>query len=326
MSSKTAKPTKTPKTPKISKHIFAFSCEACNHRNELQVAIKPKKNKEPREPREPRGAKEPKEPRGRPKNNSHSNNSSLNNPTSNNSNIQPSSSSSSSNTILNSITNIYPFPNVTYVNQITNFPIHIEIKHQGFWISDESGKHMSTTDQNCDRNSVMFTPDSLLYVYKLALRHMLLSMNVLAPRSIDPQNLVPHMVVRRNKSDPYSNYHNVQNKKYIITEDMITVKNDFMTVEIDSDEDLHCTLVYSKRIKEKIDLLKAFRTVVSILNEYPHLMEQYSSLPYFGQEAINYWYNTPSSFPFEIIPPEGYTATKVESVSLPVTTTTDSNL
>lgn len=61
-----------------------------------------------------------------------------------------------------------------------DFPVVVEVKHSGFWMTSLSGVHMSTNEVNCKNNSVMLTPDCLLYVYKLALRHLLLSTKVIA--------------------------------------------------------------------------------------------------------------------------------------------------
>lgn len=201
-----------------------------------------------------------------------------------------------------------------------NFPLCIEVKHRGFWITNENGIHISTTDVNCDRNSIMFTNDCLIYVYKLALRHLLLSTQVINPNNIDAANLVPHMLVRKNKSDPFSKYNWVQNQKFIINEKMISIKNDFMLIEIDESKDLHTTLIYCKKIKSKIDLLAAFKLVLNILNHYPHLISEYQNLDYFGQDAIEYWYNTPQSFPFSITPPTNYKS-PIQSAIYPNTIT-----
>jgi hypothetical protein len=214
-------------------------------------------------------------------------------------------------TLSSEITNaIFPFekllnriPNLV---QSSNFPICLEITHKGFWITNSEGYHESTMDQQCDRNSVMLTNECLLYVYKLALRHLLLSSQVINPSEIDAANLVPHIVVRKNKSDPFSKYNQIQCEKLIITEKMLTAKCDFLLVELDIKRDLHTTLIYSKKINKKINLIEAMKIVLSILNQYPYLIQEYSQLPYFGLNAIDYWLEIVDSYPFHPTPPHDY--------------------
>src|SRR5437868_15386110 len=85
------------------------------------------------------------------------------------------------------------------VNKKPDLPILVEITHCGFWITDNSGTHITTTNQQCDRNSVMLSHNCLLYIYKIALRHLLLSTKIITPQDIDPANLIPHVKVRNNK-------------------------------------------------------------------------------------------------------------------------------
>lgn len=187
------------------------------------------------------------------------------------------------------------------INNNKSLPVCVEIKHNGFWITDNNGMHISTLNENCDRNSIMLTNDCLLYVYKIALRHLLLSMKVITPDDIDSANLVPHIKVRENKNDPFSKYKLVQNKKYIINDEQVSVKKDFITIEVDRKNDLHCTMIYSKKIGDTVDLLWAFKTTIKILNAYPELIKQYSELPYFGKNYINYWYACPlNAYPFNV--------------------------
>lgn len=187
-----------------------------------------------------------------------------------------------------------------------SLPVCIEIKHCGFWITNSSGIQISTSDENCDRNSVMLSAECLLYTYKLAFRHLLLSMRVITPRDIDAANLVPHIKVRENKNDPFSKYKSLQGKKYIIDNGQVSVKKDFITLEVDEKNDLHCTLIYSKKIGDRINLLESFKTVIQTLNTYPELIKQYSELPYFGQQCINYWYDCPNGYPFNVLLDKNY--------------------
>ena len=194
----------------------------------------------------------------------------------------------------------------TNIRSMKSFPVYFEIKHKGFWITNNLGIHDSTEDDQTDRNSVMFTNDCLLYVYKLALRHLLLSLKVISPADIDPANLVPHMLVRKNKNDPFSKYKVVQNKKIVVREEMLSAKSDFLIMEIDEKQDLHSTLIYSKKINRRVNLIESIKTVIQVLNAYPDLILEYKSLPYFGQNAIEYWYDHGNKYPFNVKPPEDY--------------------
>jgi len=213
---------------------------------------------------------------------------------------------------------IYNVPNCNLTNSL-NFPVQVEIKHKGFWVTDMNGIHVPLEDQKCDNNSVMLTNDCLLYIYKLALRHYLLAHKIIDVSDIDNANLVPHIRVRKDKNDSFSKYNFVQNKIYIIKQQDISIKNDFMTIEIDRKKDLHFTMIFSKGIKSKVDLLKAFKTVLAILNMYPNLMHEYSLLPYFGEQAMEYWYGDSSTlnhlgvtqvYPFNVTPPQNYVLSK----------------
>lgn len=273
-----------------AKQIITIFCEKCSHNNEVEISSKTSVSVPTKAFKFPRM----KEKKTKTKTNTNT-------------------------SIDNNTSDIMTIPNVTFSKPPINFPLCVEVKHRGFWITNADGVHIPTLDTSCDRNSVMFTPDCLLYVYKLALRHLLLSTGIITPRNIDPQNLVPHMVVRKNKSD-ITSHAAIQNKKYIITPDKISIKNDFMLIEVDEAEDLHYTLIFNKKIKERVDLMKAFKTVVSVLNEYPELIEKYSNLPYFGNSCIKYWHEVPDSYPFGIELPENYISAKPSEMAFPKTT------
>lgn len=199
---------------------------------------------------------------------------------------------------------------INYINQklqsSLDLPVCIEVVHSGFWITDNSGVHKSTLDETCDRNSIMLTSESLLYVYKVALRHYLLSLHVISPCNIDPANLIPHIKVRDNKNDSFSKYKLMQNKRYIIDVNKLSARKDFLTIELDEVKDLHCTLIYSKKIGDKIDLIAAFKTIIRLLNSFPNLIDEYKKLDYFGQMNINYWYENSDKYPFNIQLPVDY--------------------
>ncbi len=202
------------------------------------------------------------------------------------------------------------------VSEFPSFPIYVELKHIGFWITTPEGIHKSTLDENCDRNSVMLSDSCLLYVYKLALRHFLLSRQVITPDEIDAANLVPHIMVRKNKTDPFSKYSRIQGEKFIITEKMLSVKSDFLLIELDEKRDLHMTLIYSKKIKNRIDLVETFKSVLQTLNQCPSMIEEYSRLEYFGLPEINYWFDTPDSYPLKIKRPLDYIPTPKEDFKI----------
>ena len=185
-------------------------------------------------------------------------------------------------------------------------PVVVTVKHRGFWVTNKEGKHEPSLDVTCDRNSVMLTPTCLLYVYKLALRHFLLSKDVIGPHEIDPANLVPHIVVRKNKNDPFSKYTQIENETFVIEESQLSAKSDFLIVELDAKRDLHCTLIFSRKISRRINLIDAFKAVIQILNKYPDMIDAYSNLPMFGQEAIAYWVDTKSEYPRNVVPPPDY--------------------
>lgn len=181
-----------------------------------------------------------------------------------------------------------------------DLPICVQLYHSGFWITDKDGSHVSTKDQSCNRNSVMLKPDCLLYVYKLALRHLLLTLRVITPEDIDAANLVAHVVVRKNPRDPFSKYNTVQDEQFILDETSLSSKTDFLIAELDRKRDLHMTMIYAKKLGKEINLVEAFRFVIQLLNARPELIDQYMDLTYFGEREIRYWYKTPENYPFNI--------------------------
>lgn len=182
----------------------------------------------------------------------------------------------------------------------------VEVKHMGYWITDEKGVHRATTDESCNRNSIMLTSDCLLYVYKLALRHLLLSRGVITEEDIDPANAIPHIKVRSDAKDPFSKYKKIQGKKFLVEESMLSVKSDFLTIELDEKLDLHCTMIYSKGLKKRVDSLEAFKEMLTLLNKNPDMIQEYAALPYFGQDAIAYWVETKDAYPKNITPPKDW--------------------
>ncbi len=204
-----------------------------------------------------------------------------------------------------------------------SLPVAITVSHKGFWITDNE-QHVATIDKNCNRNSVMLTTNCLPYIYKIAFRHLLLSLQVIDPSDIDNANLVPHIKVRRDSKDSFSHYDSIQEAQFIINENDVSIKNDFITLELDRKKDLHTTLIYSKKIKQRVDLLKAFKFIIQLLNQYPELISRYASLENFGKNVISYWYecsktNSQSQYPFNIELPLDYKPLQVEKPIFKIT-------
>ena len=193
------------------------------------------------------------------------------------------------------------------IEKALDFPVCIKVTHGGFWMTNTNGMHYATNDNTCDRNSVILSKDCLLYVYKLALRHLLLSMKALTPDDIDPANLVPHIKVRKNKDDPFSNHATMQHKRYVICEDQISVKNDFMIVEIDAKKDLHFTMIHSRGLGRRVDLMDCFKKVLRLLNTHPELIDKYINLEYFGAHCHDFWYeDSKDNYPLNVEAPPEY--------------------
>lgn len=200
-----------------------------------------------------------------------------------------------------------------------SLPVYVQFHHKGFWTTNANGEHVPSQDEKCDRNSVMIDPTSLFYVYKLAYRHLLLSMKLIEPTDIDNANLVPHVVVRKNNTDPFSKFKTIQDEKFLITEAELSAKNDFIVVELDRKRDLHMTLIYNKGIGKKINLVEAFINIIKLLNYRPELIQQYQSLQYFGQNEIDYWYETANLYPDNIVTPNNYVKPTKQTMNFKVT-------
>lgn len=189
-------------------------------------------------------------------------------------------------------------------------PVQVEFRHLGFWITNSEGRHLSTDDPACGRNSVMLAPNCLLAIYKVALRHYLLSLGIISPQEIDNQNLIPHVVVRKNEKDSKSSFHSVQGEKFLIMAEDLSSKSDFLIAELDRVRDLHITLFYSKGIKKRVDLLESFKKVLQILNTYPELIGKYAALEGYGEKEIEYWFRNVESYPFQINRPSDWSPVK----------------
>lgn len=184
------------------------------------------------------------------------------------------------------------------------FPLQVKVEHQGFWVTVDN-KHVATTDPLCSRNSVMLQPTCLLSLWKLAFRHSLISKGFLTVDDLDAANLVPHIRVRKDPSDGFSHYEDVK-RTYLLSREHFSSRKDFLTIELDIKKNLHFTLVYSKGIGGKMNLLSAFEETMRILNNDPNLVDQYTSLPYFGEQAASYWQLTKDKYPTNIVPPTDF--------------------
>jgi len=96
-------------------------------------------------------------------------------------------------------------------------------------------------------------------------------------------------------------------------------EKDFLLMELDEKKDLHMTMIYSKGIGKRVDLLEVFRQAIKLLNGDPKLIEEYSSLPYFGMEAMQYWAETRDEYPKNVVPREGWKPMKEEVVEYQTT-------
>lgn len=206
---------------------------------------------------------------------------------------------------------IFPRPVWAIENQL-DLPALIEVKHDGFWITDENGAQVATHDVNCERNSVMISKDSLLWVYKIAFRHLLLTRQMISPKDIDAANLVPHVRVRKDPKDAFSKHQHLHGLKFILTEDMLSAKKDFLIAEIDEDRDLHFTLIFAKGVGKKINLIEIFKNTIRVLNSRPELISLYRKIDNFGIELSQYWYETGDQYPFNLVIPSDWKSNVVQ--------------
>jgi hypothetical protein len=187
------------------------------------------------------------------------------------------------------------------------FPLLVQFNHQGLWLTDEKTNiHTGTMDETKGRGSVMLTPNCLLSVHKLAMRHKCLSLGIVKPHHIDNANLICHSIIRKSPGDAFSHFKTVQGEKFLIERTDMSAKNDFLTIELDRDRDIHCTMIYRKGIGKEVDLIKLFEEVLETLHKNPHLIKEYASLPDFGKDVIDYWSETPQLYPDNVSLPEDY--------------------
>lgn len=189
----------------------------------------------------------------------------------------------------------------------TCFPLEIDVSHRGFWITTD-GKHLALDDASCrTRNSVLLDSTCLLYVWKLALRHFLITQEWIDERDLDAQNLVPHIKIRPDANAGSAGYQDIK-QTFRLNESNFSAKKDFLTIELDQKRDWHFTLIYSKGLGRKHDLLEAFRQVMKVLHSNEQLIPQYSALPYFGKDAALYWSQSKSLYPHNVVPPTDFVA------------------
>lgn len=200
------------------------------------------------------------------------------------------------------------------------FPLAILLTHNGFWIT-ENGQHQAIPDEKCrNSNSVVLDPTCLLYIWKLALRHKLISLKVIEEADIDAPNLVPHVKIRENYNSGFAAYQEINKKIFLLSKSDFSLKKDFLTIELDRKKNWHCTMIYSKGIGKQtngFNLMEAFEETVTLLNRSPKLIQEYSALPHFGKDALRYWVSTSDQFPNNIIPPEDWEPVVLESDTQP---------
>lgn len=187
------------------------------------------------------------------------------------------------------------------------FPRIIKIEHKGFWMSDANGKHYAETDKKCSRNSVMLSETCPLYILKLAMRHRAVCHKYLPLVKIDAQNSVPHIVVRKSPADSNNQFDNIQGEEFKIDESSLSLKKQFLIVELDRDRDLHMTMLYNSNLPNDINLKEEFAHVVRLLDQRPDFAKLYSELPYFGIDAAAYWLESADSYPENITQPIDWT-------------------
>lgn len=85
-------------------------------------------------------------------------------------------------------------------------------------------------------------------------------------------------------------------------------------IELDKKRDLHMTLIFSKCIDKRINLIDAFINVIKLLNHRPDLIESYISLEYFGQKEIAYWHETKDLYPDNVRVPNDYVTPAKEDI------------
>lgn len=205
------------------------------------------------------------------------------------------------------------FPNVFGKNQ-KSLPLLVTVTHDGFWDADEKGFKYNT-DINCDRNSVILAKDCLLTIYKIGLRHLLLSMDVIQPGDIVLPNLIPHIIVRKNKYDPNTIYDSIQKQKVLITQKNILINRDSISLLLDQKTNLTMLLLNDKNLKSSVDLFQALTRVVQLLNSRPELIEQYAKLENFGDNETEYWYQTKELYPNNIVMPKDHVVSDDRKVS-----------
>jgi hypothetical protein len=205
------------------------------------------------------------------------------------------------------------FPNVFDSNQ-KSLPLLVEFNHDGFWDVDEKG-YRYNTDVNCDRNSVIVSKDCLFSIYKIALRHLLLSMDVIQPDDVVLPNLIPYLNVRKNKYDPNSIYDSIKKRKFLITQKNILVEQNSLSLMLDQQTDLRILLICDKNITLSVDLAEVFIKVIQLLNAHPDFIKEYAKLEDFGKNEVAYWYSTKSLYPNNIVMPKKYTIVDDRKVS-----------
>ena len=184
------------------------------------------------------------------------------------------------------------------------FPFMLRFDHLGYWTTDDEEKHVPSQDHSCSRNSVMLRNTCLPWVLKVALRHQLASSGHFTVRNLDPQNLVPHLVVRSGPNDSASRFDSIRTDAFVVRRRDVSCKSKFLMLELGPRaDDLHYTLVYYKTgVPKGLDLMAALETTIRHLTH--ERIAEYQALPDFGggARAVAYW-SERRSYPNGITPP-----------------------
>ena len=132
----------------------------------------------------------------------------------------------------------------------------------------------------------------------------------------NPQNYVPHIVVRSNASG-LGEYENIQEKLFKVTEQDSSVKSNFVILELDRERDLHMTLIFAKGLSRKCDdLVYEIKQVFKMFDENMGIAKEYAALPNFGIDTVPYWFATKSEYSNNITKPYGWLETPAAKLDL----------
>lgn len=207
------------------------------------------------------------------------------------------------------------------------FPVYVEIRHDGFWVSTGSGEHFTTDDENYQKkegeiggNCVWLKSSCVLSIHKKAMIHMLSCMGLFRSGDLDPQNTVPHVMVRkpgkRNTHHKSFEEWGIDGQWVKIGEDSFTGRDDCVMVTLDAAKKIHMTLIYRTGLKRDTNPIDVYKWVLRILTAFPKLLDEYEKLELDGN-VIDYWNNTPREYPNNVGLPQAYEPPKRQQIQLP---------